>query len=96
MTSNFHSTINCSLRTPLLQVNISWNVTLNGRDLLDDEMSTFGLSVYDENDILILNGTINIDQASTLDITCEVSNIHGNDTRKTSISLCSKCLIVLK
>ena len=69
-----------------------WNVTLNGSDLTNDLTSFVSIS-YNvmENDTLIINGTVNIDHASALDVTCEVSNMFGNDTKKTVIRLCGKC-----
>ena len=92
--TSFHLTINCPLtQVPQPLPDFQWNVTLNGIDLCCEELTSFGLSAYTENDTFTLNGTVSIgfDQMSTLDIICEVSNIFGNDTANTSISLCSKC-----
>ena len=91
--TSFHLTINCPLTQELpTPPQFQWKVTLNGIDLSHEEIITFGLSVYTENDTFTLSGTISIgfDQTSILDVTCEVSNDFGNDTEKTSISMCSK------
>ena len=94
MNTSFHLTIYCPLTQEPLPPEFQWKVTLNGLDLSYEEMTSFGLSSYMENDTFTLNGTVNINQTSTLDITCEVSsnnNMFGHDTEKTSISLCGKC-----
>ena len=91
VSTSFHLTINCPLiQEPQPLPDFQWNVTLNGTEILLDDQE---LSVLTENGSLTLNGTVNIgfDQTSTLDVTCEVSNIFGNDTVNTSISLCRKC-----
>ena len=90
-------TINCPLtQEPQPEPRFRWIVTLNGpgTDLSYEEITSFGLNVY-ENDTFILNGTVNINQASTLVVTCEVSNTFGNDTETTSISLCGKSACTL-
>ena len=95
MNTSFHLTINCllSLTQELLPLpEFQWNITLNGRDLSNEEISTLGLSVYTEKGTFSLNGTVNtrFDQTSMLVVTCEVSNNFGSDTGNTSISMCSK------
>lgn len=91
---SFHLMINClltqALQTPL---QFQWNVTLNGRDLSQEELTSFGLSAYNESSTFTLDGVINIGfgQTSTLIIvTCEVSNDFGNDAKKTLINVCGK------
>ena len=94
MNTTFHLIINCPLnltQEPLPPPEFQWKVTLSGLDLSHEEMTSFGLNSYTENGTFSLNGTVNINQTSTLDVTCEVSNKFGNDTEKTSISLCGKC-----
>ena len=58
----------------------------------DNIMYHYGLSVYQDNDTLTLNGTLTdgSDDNLSLDITCGVSNIYGYDSESTSISLCGK------
>ena len=94
--TTFQSTINCPLtQKPQLEPYFQWTVTLNGTNLSYEEITSFGLSVYANNGTFNLNGTISIDQTSTLVVTCEVSNIFGNDTETTSISLCGKSACIL-
>ena len=97
VSTTFQSTINCPLtQEPQPEPRFRWIVTLNGpgTDLSYEEITSFGLNVY-ENDTFILNGTVNINQASTLVVTCDVSNTFGNDTETTYISLCGKSACTL-
>jgi hypothetical protein len=87
MSSMFHSIIICQLEEDALpSPEFLWNVTLNGTE--------FNLrverNIFYENDCLRLIGPIKLDLMSTLDVECHVSNIFGNDTAITSISLCGK------
>ncbi len=89
MNSKFNSTIICQLVEDALPTpEFLWNVTLNGTDF----NLTFERNVYYENDSLRLIGPIELDLMSTLDVECHVSNIFGNDTAITSISLCGKSM----
>ena len=84
MSTVFYSSITCELiQTALPQPEFLWNVTLNGTELSSS-------NVYCENDTLTLIGPIKLDNTSTLDVTCDVSNIFGSDSAITSISLCSR------
>ena len=84
MSTSFHSTITCQLvETPIPPPYFRWNVTLNGTEL------TSNYSKY-VNDTLVLTGPIGLDNTSTLEVICDVSNDFGSDTANTSISLCSK------
>ena len=83
MSTSFHSTITCLLvRDAIPPPDFRWNVTLNGTELTSN-------SEY-VNDTLFLTGPIGLDNTSTLEVICEVSNDFGSDSANTSISLCSK------
>ena len=87
MSSRFHSTIICQLAEDALPTpEFLWNNTVNGTEF----NSSFTNNFYYENDSLRLIGPINLDHTSTLDIVCHVSNLFGDDTMTTSISLCGK------
>ena len=95
MSSKFHSIITCQLEGDALPIpEFLWNITVNGTE----DNLTFKRSFYYENDNLRLVGPIKLDLTTlSLDIECYVSNIFGNDTATTSISLCGKamhCLLV--
>ena len=88
---SFNSTIICQLvEDALPPPEILWNVTINGAEfnLISSSNVYYGF----KNDSLRLLGNITLDNSSTLDIMCHASNIFGNDTATTSISLCSKCM----
>ena len=86
---SFNSTIICQLvEDALPPPEILWNVTINGTEF----NLTFSSNFYYDNDTLRLVGPIKLDNSSALDIMCHASNIFGNDTATTSISLCSKCM----
>ena len=86
MSSKFHSIITCQLEEDALPTpEFLWNITFNGTEF----NITFERSFYY---IRRLIGPIKLDITSTLslDIECFVSNMFGNDTATTSISLCGK------
>ena len=86
MSTGFYSSITCELiETALPPPEFLWNVTLNGT-----EFNLSSSNAYPENDTLTLIGPINIDNTSTFDVICDVSNIFGSDSATTSISLCSR------
>ena len=92
MSSKFNSTIICQLvEEALPSPGFLWNANLNGTEF----NLTFSSSFYYDNDTLRLVGPIKLDNFSTLDIVCHVSNIFGNDTATTSISLCSTSMIII-
>ena len=92
MSDRFNSTIICQLvEDALPPPEFLWNITKNGTEFIN---LTFSSNFYHDNDTLRLVGPIKLDNSSTLDIVCHVSNIFGNDTAITSISLCSKSMIV--
>ena len=96
--TSFHLTINCPLtQEPLPLPEFWWIINLNGRDLSYEEIVSFGLSVYPGYGTFSLNGTVNteFDDASMINITCEISNDFGNDTERTSIGLCSKLFLFM-
>ena len=91
MSSKFHSIITCQLEEDALPTpEFLWNITVNGTEF----NFTFERGFYYKNDSLRLIGPIKFDLSSTLslDIECYVSNMFGNDTATTSISLCGKAL----
>ena len=91
MNTSFHLTINCPLTQELLiPPHYQWSAFFNGISL--EEISTIGISAHAETDTLTLSGIISVvfDQASKINITCEVSNVFGSDTEKTLISMCGK------
>ena len=89
MSSRLNSTIVCKLvEEALPPPEFVWNVILNGTEVNLISSSNF----YYENDTLRLIGPIKLDNTSTIDIMCDVSNIFGIDTATTSISLCGKSL----
>ena len=98
LTSNFHLMVTCLLtRDPQPPPQFQWILALNNTmlHLSSEDTITYhyhGLSVYQENNTFTLNGTliVGLVDSSTLDITCNVSNIHGSDRDSTSISLCGK------
>jgi lipoprotein NlpI len=90
MSSMFHSTIICQLEEDSLpSPEFLWNITLNETEFNN---LTFERNVFYENDSLRLIGPIKLDLMSTLNVECHVSNIFGNDTAITSISLCGKSM----
>ena len=96
-TSFFQLMINCSLiQDPQPPPEFRWTLTYNSTNLSlnseDNIMYHHGLSVYQENETLTLNGALldGLDGDLRIYITCNVSNIYGNDSRSTSISLCGK------
>ena len=94
MSSKFHSIITCQLEGDALPTpEFLWNITVNGTEF----NITFERGFYYENDSLWLIGPMELDLTSTLslDIECYVSNIFGNDTATTSISLCGKACSTL-
>ena len=99
MSSKFHSIITCQLEGDALPTpEFLWNVTVNGTDSeVKFNLLSFERDFYYENDSLRFVGPINFDLTSTLslDIECYVSNMFGNDTATTSISLCGKACITL-
>ena len=92
-------TVTCTLEelgvpTPDLQLNIF----LDGTNL-DSNNSNISIMILSTNnyagnvtfnDIMIVEGTIQMDSQSTLLITCMVNNTFGTDTATTSIRLCGK------
>ena len=90
------SIITCQLEEDVLPTpEFLWNITVNGTDSeVNFNLLTFERDFYYENDSLRLVGPINLDLTSTLslDIECYVSNMFGNDTATTSISLCGKAM----
>ena len=91
MSSKFHSIITCQLeRDALPTPEFLWNIIVNGTEF----NLTFERGFYYENDSLWLIGPMELDLTSilSLDIECYVSNIFGNDTATTSISLCGKAM----
>ena len=99
MSSKFHSIITCQLEGDALpSPEFLWNITVNGTDSeVNFNLLTVERDFYYENDSLRLVGPINFDFTSTLrlDIECYVSNMFGNDTATTSISLCGKAINAL-
>ena len=92
MSSGFYSSIICQLLEEALPPpEFVLSVTLNRAEFTNLSSSNF----YHENDSLTLRlvGPINLDNTSTLDVRCDVSNEFGNDTTTTSISLCGKFFI---
>ena len=84
MSTGFRSFIVCRLAEIALPLpEFLWNVTLNGTALPSS-------NVYHENDTLALIGPISLNDTSTLDVICDVSNIFGIDSATTTISLCSR------
>ena len=71
-----------------------WKITLNETDLTFDEIEVYmkDNGTYYENDTLVFSGNVftELNYHSVLNISCDVSNSFGNDTRTTSISLCGK------
>lgn len=102
MNSSFHLTIRCPLEkfndTQGSLPEFLWKVTLNRRDVSYEEMTSLGISSSIENDTFTLNGTIDINQTSALDVTCEVSDMFGevHDRKNTSVSVCGKCYCTLQ
>ena len=101
MNSSFHLTIRCPLKNDTQgppPPKFLWKVTLNRRDVSYEEMTSLGISSSIENDTFTLNGTIDINQTSALDVTCEVSDMSGevHDRKNTSISVCGKCYCTLQ
>ena len=96
MSSNFHSIITCQLERDALPIpEFLWNINENGTDSeVNFDLLTFKRDFYYENDSLRLIGPIRLDLTSTLslNIECYVSNMFGNDTATTSISLCGKAM----
>ena len=91
MSSKFHSIITCQLEEDALPIPVFlWNITFNGTEF----NLTFERNFCNKNDSLRLIGPIKFDHTSTLslDIECYVSNMFGNDTATTSISLCGKAM----
>jgi hypothetical protein len=82
---DFHSTITCELEeVPIPTPEFVWNVTLNGKELLSD-------NVLYENGTLNLTGPItDLNSTSKIYVICDVSNTFGDDIANTSISLCGK------
>ena len=89
MSSKFHSIITCQLEEDALpKPEFLWNITFNGTEF----DITFDRKFYHKDDSRRLIGPIKLDLTSTLnlDVECFVSNMFGNDTATTSVSLCGK------
>ena len=84
MSAWFYSSITCQLVENVLpSPQFLWNITLGGAELPSS-------NVHYENDTLTLIGPIKLNNTSTLDVICDVSNIFGSDSEATTISLCSR------
>ena len=91
--------IDCPLeREPLPEPIYKWTVILNQTDFeMNIEASNFqnlGIHTFSEgNQSIDINATVALGNYTTITIKCTVENPFGNDTKTTTISVCSTLVV---
>ena len=89
MNTIFQATIMCPLaNVPELEPEFYWSIFYNDTELKLNSLPS--LQVFNESDMLILNGTIGLGENGTLNINCTVESQYGSDTENTRISICGQ------
>ena len=88
---NSYFTVTCSLQYPVSpQPEFQFSIFQNDTSLLDTyALANFTRTISESEKSLSMNGNVLPDELG-ITIVCHVSNINGNDTARTVITLCRK------